>query len=112
MRLGEFGPLGHSKMTDDGGCSLCKDESHPKKTLHCSVDIKAHRVRLLLGLVTLQTEQNLGVYTCRFQNSIYQMINFSLRSAGMAECLINFKYTLFGQPNHMDGKYCLSWQTG
>lgn len=40
------------------------------------------------------------------------MIKSSLRSAGMTECLINFKYVMFGQPNQMDGKYCLSWQTG
>lgn len=40
------------------------------------------------------------------------MIKSSLRSAGMTECLINFKYVLFGQPNQMDGKYCLSWQAG
>lgn len=40
------------------------------------------------------------------------MIKSSLRSAGMTECLINFKYVVFGQPNQMDGKYCLSWQTG
>ncbi len=40
------------------------------------------------------------------------MIKSFLRSAGMTECLINFKYGLFGQPNQMDGKYCLSWQAG
>ena len=40
------------------------------------------------------------------------MIKSSLRSAGMTECLINFKYMVFGQPNPMDGKYCLSWQAG
>lgn len=38
------------------------------------------------------------------------MIKSSLRSAGMTECLINFKYMVFGQPIQMDGKYCLSWQ--
>lgn len=40
------------------------------------------------------------------------MIKSSLRSVGMTECLINFKYVVFGQPNQMDGKYCLSWQAG
>lgn len=40
------------------------------------------------------------------------MIKFSLRSAGMTECLINFKYMVFGQPNQMDGKYCLSRRAG
>lgn len=40
------------------------------------------------------------------------MIKSSLRSVGMTECLINFKYMVFGQPNQMDGKYCLSWQAG
>lgn len=40
------------------------------------------------------------------------MIKSSLRSAGMTECLINFKNVVFGQPNQMDGKYCLSWQAG
>lgn len=40
------------------------------------------------------------------------MIKSSLRSVGMTECLINFKHTGFGQPNQMNGKYCLSWQAG
>lgn len=38
-----FGPLGHTKMTEDRGCSLCKDETSPKKTFSSSVDIKAQR---------------------------------------------------------------------
>lgn len=40
------------------------------------------------------------------------MIKSSLRSVGMTECLINFKNVVFGQPNQMDGKCCLSWQSG
>lgn len=40
------------------------------------------------------------------------MIESSIGFAGMTECLINLKYVLFGQPNQMDGKYCLSWQAG
>lgn len=40
------------------------------------------------------------------------MIKSSLKSVGMTECLINYKSTMFGQPNQIDGKYCLSWQAG
>lgn len=36
--------------------------------------------------------------------SIYQMIKSCHRSAGMTECLINFKYTVFGQPNEIRWK--------
>lgn len=36
------------------------------------------------------------------------MIKLSLTSAGMTECLINFKHVVFTQPNQTGGKYCLS----
>lgn len=48
--------------------------------------------------------EGLGV----FSYSIYQMIKLSLTSAGMTECLINFKHIVFTQPNQTGGKYCLS----
>ena len=46
------------------------------------------------------------------KRSIHQMIKFSLSSAGVTECLINFKHVVFVQPNQTSGKYCLSRQAG
>lgn len=40
LNLVVFGLLSHTRMTEDGGCSFCKDESYPRKTLSSNVDIK------------------------------------------------------------------------
>lgn len=55
------GPVGHTKMTEDRGYNLCKDEAFPKNTFSCTGDIKAQGGGCLIGPVCILEQDFLDV---------------------------------------------------